>query len=181
MSDVLEAQINSPFTCKPKEIDKREFNEVTKVLLTYPSINKFIKELSPEGNCLMYISNNAGFLLGIVFHLDSNYGIKRAYFTKFNDDVTNQQPVVPLKMKQLKEFEYLKIDTVNLRHFLSCSINSLHEDREIVIILKETEINSGLYLRGNPMFFIEQKDNGLIAFREKVRYIKIPKKLYYMK
>lgn len=180
LSDFSEAQINSPFICKPKEIGKEKFDELTKVLLTYPSINKGIKELSSDGNCLMYISNNAEFLLGVVFYLDSNYAIKRAYFTKFSKDVKGKQPIVALKKKQIKKFESLKIDTVDLGHFLSCSTNSLHEDKEIVIVLKETEISSGLYLRGNPIFPRDQNDNGLIAFREEIRDIKIPKKLYHM-
>lgn len=181
LSDVLEAQIDSPFICKPIEISKEKFKEVTKVLLTYPSINKCIKELSPDGNFLMYISNNTGFLLGIVFQLDSNYRVKGAYFTKFGNDVKSHQPIVPFKKKQINEFESLKIDALSLGQYLSCSFNALHEDREIVIILKETEINSGLYLRGNPMVTTDEKDNILLAFREKVRCMKVPKKLYYIK
>lgn len=181
LSDALKAQASSPLICNPKEISKEEFNKMTKILLAYTSISKGLKEISLDGNCLMYISNNAGFLLGIVFHLDSNYTIKRAYFTKFGNDLNGEQPVVALRKKQLKEFESLKIDNGNLGHFISCSINSLHEDREILIFLKETEINSGLYLKGNPIFPIDPNAKGLIAFREKIQHLRIPKKLYYIK
>ena len=73
----------------------------------------------------------------------------------------------------------LKIDTADFGHFLSCITNSLHEDKEIVIILKESEISSGLYLMGNPIFPTDEDDE-LITFREKIRYIKVPKKLYHM-
>ena len=102
--NALFAQTDSIFLCKPKEITKLKFHELTDEILSYPSIDKNIKKLSSENNCWIFITNDfdANYLPGIVFYLDSNHNISKGYFTKFSSIDTNTQRLIPLKKKQFR-------------------------------------------------------------------------------
>lgn len=178
--NTLFAQTDSSFLCRPKEITKFKFHELTGEILSYPSIDKNIKKLSSENNCLIFITNDfdANYLTAIVFFLDSNYNIRKGFFTKFSSIDTGTQRLIPLRKKQLQEFMMLKIDTT-LNQFLYCHINSLHEKWEIVININKNQLNGGLYFIGGSLISINQNERkqGLATLREKIRHLKIPKEL----
>lgn len=171
----LQGQMDTNFSCIPKEITLQKFKEITNRILTYSPVKQASKTMSLERDCIMFITNDldANSLYGLFFYLGSGLEIENGFFTKLVLNDNNGGHLEPLKKRQIKKFKGIIVDTT-INQFFYCRTSSVHEKWDVAAFFTKGEYRSGLYIIGNPFPEVNfANKHWLFDFRKRVKGIRL--------
>lgn len=168
-------QMETSFSCTPKEITLQRFDEITNRILTYSPVKQTNKTMSLGKDYIMLIRNDldASSLYWLFFYLGPGLEIEKGFFTKLDLNDSSVGQLEPLKKRQIKKLKGFIVDTT-INRFLYCRTNSVHENWDIVVFSVKGELRSGLYIIGNPYPDVNvENKHWLFEFRKKVKGIRL--------